>query len=321
MTNEEVDAQLLSLADDLNHFEYITANRPLLAHYTSIQVLESIMKTEQVWFSSPLLMNDKQEMFHGLDLGTRFFNSSPEITKACITEHRAVTLRDYYRRYLNEFYANHALQVYVLCLSEFDRARPDGLLSMWRGYGNNGNGAAIVFDTGLIHRRDEIPMIVSKVIYGSDTKRINVLRGKFGQFAAALASLNVTDDQLWIFASHIFNYVKVLALTSKHDGFEDELEWRLIYMPERDKGGVLKPNISYFIGPRGPEPKLKLSIAPIPIPPIPAWGFADILDRIVLGPALSSPLTKIAVERMLFECKKDHFIPKLHSSAIPFRMV
>ena len=82
MTNEELDARLLLLSDDLNYFDYIRDNRPLLAHYTSIQVLESIIKTEQVWFSSPLLMNDKQEMLHGLDLGTRLFNDSPEIRRA-----------------------------------------------------------------------------------------------------------------------------------------------------------------------------------------------------------------------------------------------
>ena len=321
MTDDEINQQLLPISEDLNYFKYIEDNKPLFAHYTSIQVLESIMKTDQVWFSSPLLMNDKQEMLHGLDLGTKFFNDSPEITQACTTEHRAVALRELYRRYLVDFYTNHALQVYVLCLSEFNPDQPDGLLSMWRGYGSNGNGAALVFDTGLINRRDEMPMIVSKVTYASDTERIFKLRAKFVQFAAALASLPVPDEQLYHFAFHIFNWVKVFALTSKHDGFEEEREWRLIYMPERDTGCVLKPNISYYIGPRGPEPKLKLPIGPIPIDPIPAWSFADILDRIVLGPALSNPLTKIAVERMLSECKKDHFIPKLRSSTIPFRMV
>jgi hypothetical protein len=93
MTNEELDARLLLLSDDLNYFDYIRDNRALFAHYTSIQVLESIIKTEQVWFSSPLLMNDKQEMLHGLDLGTRLFNDSPEITQACGTEPRAAALR------------------------------------------------------------------------------------------------------------------------------------------------------------------------------------------------------------------------------------
>ena len=173
----------------------------------------------------------------------------------------------------------------------------------------------------LVHRRDEVPIIISEVTYGNDSERINKLRDRFVQFAVAIESLAVPDGQLWIFASHIFNYAKVSALTFKHLGFEEEHEWRLIYMPERDTGGVLTNYISYFIGPRGLEPKLKLPIAPIPADPILTWNFADILDRVVLGPTLSNPLTKMAVEKMLTECGKAHFIPKLHSSTIPFRVI
>ena len=139
------------------------------------------MKFEQVWFSSPLLMNDRQEMLHGLDLGTKFFNDDQALAKACGNEHRVSLLRENYRRFLNEFYTNHAINVFVLCLSEFGRDRPDGLLSMWRGYGSNGHGAALVFDTKLIHRRDEMPMIVSKVTYASDGERIKRLRTKFAE--------------------------------------------------------------------------------------------------------------------------------------------
>jgi hypothetical protein len=69
-----------------------------------------------------------------------------------------------------------------------------------------------------------------------------ILRAKLVQFSATLASLAVPDEQPYLFAFHIFNYVRVFALTSKHDGVEEEEEWRLIYIPERDKGGILKPN-------------------------------------------------------------------------------
>jgi hypothetical protein len=164
-------------------------------------------------------MNDKQEMLHGLDLGTKLFNDSPEITQACATEPRVSALREYYRRYLVEFYTARALQVYVLCLSEFHRNEPDGLLSMWRGYGSNGHGAALVFDTGLIHRRDDIPMIVSKVTYASDDERILKLRAKFVQFAAALTSLAVSDDQRYLFAFRIFNWVKGRRSQAKYKLF------------------------------------------------------------------------------------------------------
>ena len=33
----------------------------LLAHYTSVQVVEQILKHEELWFSNPLYMNDLEE--------------------------------------------------------------------------------------------------------------------------------------------------------------------------------------------------------------------------------------------------------------------
>src|SRR6185437_16245190 len=50
-------------------FENMTrllADPPLFAHYTSIQVLEKILRDEEFWFSNPLFMNDLEEMRFGL---------------------------------------------------------------------------------------------------------------------------------------------------------------------------------------------------------------------------------------------------------------
>jgi hypothetical protein len=38
---------------------------------------------------------------------------------------------------------------------------------MWRGYGGNGNGAAIVFDTAKIAAREESPLVIAHVHYGT----------------------------------------------------------------------------------------------------------------------------------------------------------
>jgi hypothetical protein len=60
-----------------------------------------------------------------------------------------------------------------------------------------------------------------------------ILRAKSVQSSATLASLDVPDEQLYLFAFHIFNYVRVFALTSKHDGVEEEEEWWFIYVRAR----------------------------------------------------------------------------------------
>jgi hypothetical protein len=51
---------------------------------------------------------------------------------------------------------------------------------------------------------------------------------------------------------------------AQHQGFKEESEWRLVYMRDRDKDKALDRMLSYWIGPRGVEPKLKFNIEHIP---------------------------------------------------------
>jgi hypothetical protein len=148
------------------------ANPFLLAHYTSIQVMESILKNGEVWFSNPLFMNDLQEMRFGLNEGTKFFADIEPLKTAGGNEARAEILQRSYFHYFNHFDLNEAFDTYVFCLAEHDPGDNDGLLSMWRGYGQHGNGAAIVFDPSKITEVPTSPLIVSKVAYIRDDERI-----------------------------------------------------------------------------------------------------------------------------------------------------
>jgi hypothetical protein len=53
------------------------------------------------------------------------------------------------------------------CLSEHAKDDTDGRPSMWRRYGGNGNGAAIVFDTAKIAARKEMFLVIRHVHYGT----------------------------------------------------------------------------------------------------------------------------------------------------------
>jgi hypothetical protein len=43
--------------------------KPLLSHYTSLSTLEQILKTDEMWFSNPLYMNDFEELRFGMREG------------------------------------------------------------------------------------------------------------------------------------------------------------------------------------------------------------------------------------------------------------
>jgi hypothetical protein len=79
------DQQILELFSPLNA-SFLNTDRqskspPLLAHYTSIKVMERILQSNEIWFSNPLFMNDLQEVRFGLNEGTRLFSNAELLKK------------------------------------------------------------------------------------------------------------------------------------------------------------------------------------------------------------------------------------------------
>src|SRR5207249_10815353 len=101
--------------------------------------------------------------------------------------------------------------------------------------------------------------------------RISWLKNKIHQWCDILRQYSISDEKLYLATYHFLTLIKIFALKFKHDGFKEEREWRLIYMPDHDQQGVLKDRFVYMIGSRGVEPKLKVKIAPLPIEPQGNW--------------------------------------------------
>jgi hypothetical protein len=302
----------------------MATKQPLLAHYTSLDVLEKIIKHDEVWFSNPLFMNDFQEMRFGILEGLSIFqrySSEPAFTTACGSIERARLMRHYFDYYFTDFDTNHAFDVYVFCLSEHDPANKDGLLSMWRGYGGNGNGVALVFKTDFVTLNPASPLLLAQVAYVSEDERRGWMTSRLEECMKVLAehAKDVPDDKLHIVAHQMFDLMKVYSLTSKHPGFGEEQEWRIIYLPDRDRSKILADRFHYLVGKNGIQPKLRFKIEPLPIDPRGTWTFESILDQIILGPSLSSQLALKAVCRMLDVNKKGPFKAKVSASNIPLR--
>ena len=72
-------------------------------------------------------------------------------------------LKNTFIAWFNRFAKEHLPNTFVLCFSEHAKEDNDGLLSMWRGYGDQGRGVAIVLDTAQIAPRDDSFLILAKV--------------------------------------------------------------------------------------------------------------------------------------------------------------
>jgi hypothetical protein len=104
-------------------------------------------------------------------------------------------------------------------------------------------------------------------------------------------------------------------------GFEEEEEWRIIYMPDRDVKGLMKGRLGYFRRGNTLEPKLRFPIQPLLLESRQSWTFETILDRIVLGPTHASALARRSAGRMLERLGKPEFANKIWVSEIPYRPI
>lgn len=319
-TAQQVSERFLPLYEDFRQNDsWMKGERPLLAHYTSVETLEKILRNEELWLSNPLFMNDLDEMRFGLTRGKAFFDQA-DLEKTCrLDSAAAARLRTEFNNLYSDYESKHALSVYVLCLSMHAADNTDGILSMWRAYANNGSGAAIVFDTGAIKTFvEDSPLVLTPVRYASTADRSQWLERKVADWCAIVAKGNIPHDMLYVPAHWLFQVILVFALSTKHIGFLEEHEWRLIYMPDRDKNKVLTEKFDYIVGSRGVEPKLKLKIAPLD-GAISHFSFSEILHSILLGPSISSPLASASVVRMLEKLNKGDLESKVRSSTIPLR--
>jgi len=293
--------------------------RPLLAHYTTIETLARVMSGDELWLSNPLFMNDHEEIRFGIENGMFIARASSDLKTACGDDDRVQRFFTAFEQRYQVVANKNVLDYYVLCLSLHDRDDDDGVLSMWRAYGGNGNGAALVFDAAQLGENRLPFLILGKVTYLSTSQRLSRIENVVSQFASILAGGGVPTGDLHMAAWILFEKLKLDSLFIKHHGFKEEKEWRLVYLGERDEEGHLTSMLSYSVGKRGIEPRLKLKIQPIAGVTAPDLSLAKLLDRILLGPSVSHTLAFKSIAKMLVHEGKPDFVEKLRASTIPLR--
>jgi hypothetical protein len=290
---------------------------PLLAHYTSIGTLERIAQTGEIWFSNPLYMNDVDELRYGMTLGLHAVRSHGGLREACPPDHYNALL-DHFDHLYASFDNDTAFDVYVFSCSEHDdEIGDDGLLSMWRGYGGDGNGVAIVFDMApLVAART--PLLVRQVQYLSYEASEAWMDAKLQQFALTLQRLGGPVASMKDAAAALFERIKLFALFTKHRGFHEEREWRIVYLREQDRDELFTQQLHYAIGGRGIEPRLRFSTDKVVADAARKPLLEEMVQRIILGPVLATPLALRSVVRML-ELYQPAWAERVARSSTPYR--
>lgn len=302
------------LVDSVNNFP---AKRPLLAHYTSLATLEKIAETRQLWLSHPYLMNDHQELIWAMEEGERLALSDKDLYAAL--GNWAGLFYEYLSKLSKDDALSYNLDIYIACFSEHDpRADADGVLSMWRAYGGNGGGAALIFDTAKVTAKEDSPFILAPVVYLSEDQRRDFIRGAISAVvqairAAASIDLDLLQDFAWVY----YHRIRLFSLFTKNVGFSEENEWRLAYDPKRDDWDEYKKYMGHIITSHGIEPKLKIPLDSEDDPQL--LKYEEVLKAVLLGPTASSALSVHSTKRMLLNVGSSRLSDSVRASGTPFR--
>jgi hypothetical protein len=161
--------------------------------------------------------------------------------------------------------------------------------------------------------------MLAKVHYLPKQDRIAWIQALFRRAADIIRSNSVPDDKLGRCAFYIFQRLKAFAIYTKHDGYREENEWRIVYMRDYQESERLNHMIGYCNGRNGPEPKLKFRLEPVEgVPETSNLSVSTLTDRIILGPLTPTygVITfAIAIETLGYPHLKD----RIKRSGIPYR--
>ena len=117
--------------------------------------------------------------------------------------------------------------------------------------------------------------------------------------------------------ARVFNMFKYAALCTKHPGFREEQEWRIIYTHELEPSDKLSREVKVIGG--TPQPIYKIPLKDIPDEGLIGVEIPQILNRIIIGPTEHPIVAKHAFVEILERSGVVDASQKVFVSDIPLR--
>ncbi|WP_210209463.1 DUF2971 domain-containing protein [Notoacmeibacter ruber] len=288
-------------------------------HYTSAGAMVGMLRaTKGIWLRNAALMNDFSEIEHGRtcltyawdhsEIGKRFKGIVEEIAPGTIAQ---------LENTLNHWLPSFSSKTYLASLSEHDVSEDTlGRLSMWRAYGGE-TGIAIVLNGGVFLRpSDAIHAYTSPVAYLHEeefAERLGEIADNMHQNAPMLRELGA--DGIY---AYLFDTFRFALLCTKHPGFKEEREWRIVYSPELASSDRIKKSVELVRG-------VPQFVHTIPFKDYPNEGFygaelPQLVDRVIVGPTEFPLQVREAIVSLLEEAGIEDAAQKVFCSTIPLRV-
>jgi hypothetical protein len=228
-------------------------------HYTDLNAASFVVASGNVWLTDARYCNDRREIDISVSLIQKVFQdilgqqriNGPQGHNITLFSPEVNDLGNALAGYLNNL-ATFTAYVCCFCAAKGNLARPQDILSQWRGYGSNGRGACVSFNAGSIEfiiNQNPIPSrSVRTSMLPNRNQRLNGLL-----FEPVLYDItnqetlinrlvyDVVDDarnnKRYINQQHLIDALLMITPLMKHPGFSEEKEWRLVCLPTFLAGG------------------------------------------------------------------------------------
>lgn len=291
------------------------------AHYTSARVAMDIIRARGdercLWLRNAMLMNDFSEIEYGQGL-LRLSLTNPQLRdqlkEACGAIHEDVI--NAFVMLDQEFYAIKR-NTYLLSLAlHKGNDLHQGKLSMWRAYGGDANVCILLNPLAFMTPQTAYDVTINPVDYGGPGSFVNA----FGKIIQAMIDnrerLREIDPELVKF--NLKYALDVMILSTKHPGFEEENEWRIIHRAEGNPAPNSPP--SKIVELNGIIQKVfYLPMKNIPEHKVEYADINSLLHKIIIGPTPNPELVWDGFVTLLSDNGIENAVDKVICCNIPLR--
>jgi Protein of unknown function (DUF2971) len=285
-------------------------------YYTTAETATSILKNKQIWMRNTAAMNDYMEVEHGFDCLNAAYDAEPgnrfkAALNSCFSD-----LADEVKDYLNGWLPSIRQDTYITCVSEHLATEDHhGRLSMWRAYGGR-TGVALVLNGAVMFSKSNALNVFSSPVAYLNPQAFAVYLEKIAmnmeievEYIKSLDRETVRDIA--------FNVLRFAVLCTKHPGFHEEREWRVIASPKMHATDHAILAIEVVGG--TPQAVLKLALQNQSDKGLVGLAIPELLDRIIIGPCEFPQVISSAFQKLLAEAEVPEPQEKIIVSDIPLR--
>lgn len=300
----------------VERYQVMLTGQGRFVHYCSAEAAFHILKSKRMRLRNAVVMNDFMEIEHGSTCLSSAWRSDTGQRLVGIIDSLFPDISKEVAQLIDGWAPSFRSDTFITCLSEHDNDEDElGRLSMWRAYGGT-SGVAVVLNPGVfLSQSDALPAFTSPVAYLSQAGFEVELGRVTDNIAANLDFLKQEGRQNLL--NSLFHAFRVALLCTKHPGFKEEREWRIVYAPHLQRSDRVVESVELIRG----VPQIVHSI---PFKDFPEEGFIGaelpkLINRVIIGPTEFPRQLREATIALLIEAGVPDAANKVVCSTIPLR--